>query len=140
MALVKIDPAMQLVEESMFYHVFLYSFLFLLFANVLTFNVLNVKRNIMFNLFEYSQFLVRPVFLERSFDNRYNAIVNEHPQTIAVITTCLPPARAAHIIEGLPPERQLSVIRRIASLRQIELAMLIPSNAEISANITCSFQ
>lgn len=45
-------------------------------------------------------------------------IIDEHPQTIALILTHLPPAKAAEVIGGLPSERQLAVIRRIAHMGQ----------------------
>jgi len=52
------------------------------------------------------------------------AVMDEHPQTIAVIVSYLQPTQIAYIIEGLPPERQLSVIRRMTSMRRIEGAVL----------------
>lgn len=45
-------------------------------------------------------------------------IIDEHPQTIALIMSHLPPAFGAEIMKGLPPERQLSVVRRIAKMGQ----------------------
>ena len=45
-------------------------------------------------------------------------IQDEHPQTIALILSHLPPSQAADIISGLPGERQLSVIRRVATMGQ----------------------
>ena len=50
--------------------------------------------------------------------NLLTFIVDEHPQTIALIISHLPPAQAADIMSGLPPERQLSVIRRVAIMGQ----------------------
>lgn len=50
--------------------------------------------------------------------NLLTFIIDEHPQTIAVILCHLPPAQAAEIMRGLPPERQTSVIRRIAIMGQ----------------------
>jgi len=43
-------------------------------------------------------------------------IMDEHPQTIAVILSHLPPSYGATIIAELPPERQLAVVRRIATM------------------------
>lgn len=45
-------------------------------------------------------------------------IVDEHPQTIALILSHLPSASSASILAGLPPERQLSVVQRIAAMGQ----------------------
>ena len=45
-------------------------------------------------------------------------IIDEHPQTIALILSHLPPAFGAEIIAGLPSDRQLAVIRRIANMGQ----------------------
>ena len=50
--------------------------------------------------------------------NLHTFIVDEHPQTIAVILCHLPASQAAEILRGLPPERQISVIRRIATMGQ----------------------
>jgi len=45
-------------------------------------------------------------------------INDEHPQTIALILSHLPPAYGAQIIAGLTPERQMSVIQRVAHMGQ----------------------
>jgi flagellar motor switch protein FliG len=45
-------------------------------------------------------------------------IIDEHPQTIALILSHLPPAFGAEIIAGLPSDRQLAVIRRVATMGQ----------------------
>ena len=50
--------------------------------------------------------------------NLLTFIMDEHPQTIALILSHLQPQQAAEIIKGLPPERQLSVIRRVATMGQ----------------------
>jgi flagellar motor switch protein FliG len=50
--------------------------------------------------------------------NLLTFIIDEHPQTIALILSHLPPAYGAEIIKGLPPERQLAVIRRVATMGQ----------------------
>jgi flagellar motor switch protein FliG len=50
--------------------------------------------------------------------NLLTFIIDEHPQTIAVILCHLPAAQAAEIMRGLPPDRQISVIRRIAIMGQ----------------------
>ena len=50
--------------------------------------------------------------------NLLTFIVDEHPQTIALILSHVPPSQASDIISGLPAERQLSVIRRVATMQQ----------------------
>jgi flagellar motor switch protein FliG len=50
--------------------------------------------------------------------NLMTFILDEHPQTIALVLSHLPPAYGAEIIKGLPAERQLAVIRRIAHMGQ----------------------
>lgn len=50
--------------------------------------------------------------------NLLTFIIDEHPQTIALILSHLPPSYGAEIIKGLPAERQLAVIRRIAHMGQ----------------------
>jgi flagellar motor switch protein FliG len=42
----------------------------------------------------------------------------EHPQTIALILSHLPPPAGAAILAGLPPDRQIQVVQRIAYMGQ----------------------
>lgn len=58
-------------------------------------------------------------FLQRvDSQNLLTFIMEEHPQTIALILTHLSPQQAAEVVSGLPSERQLAVIRRIAAMTQ----------------------
>ncbi|HTN76536.1 MAG TPA: flagellar motor switch protein FliG [Pirellulaceae bacterium] len=50
--------------------------------------------------------------------NLLTFVIDEHPQTIALILSHLNPNFGAQIIGGLPTERQLAVIRRIANMGQ----------------------
>ncbi|HUT93099.1 MAG TPA: flagellar motor switch protein FliG [Thermoguttaceae bacterium] len=50
--------------------------------------------------------------------NLLTFIVDEHPQTIALILSHVPPSQAADILSGLPGPRQMSVVRRIATMGQ----------------------
>jgi flagellar motor switch protein FliG len=50
--------------------------------------------------------------------NLQTFIIDEHPQTIALILSHLPSSFGAEIIGGLPSDRQLAVIRRIANMGQ----------------------
>jgi flagellar motor switch protein FliG len=45
-------------------------------------------------------------------------LAGEHPQTIALVLSHLPPTMASDILVGLGPERQVSVIERIANMEQ----------------------
>ncbi|HUY32482.1 MAG TPA: hypothetical protein VMV69_06845 [Pirellulales bacterium] len=58
-------------------------------------------------------------FLEEiSGRNLLAFIIDEHPQTIALILAHSQPAQAADVISGLSSDRRLDVLRRIASMRQ----------------------
>lgn len=50
--------------------------------------------------------------------NLLTFIIDEHPQTIALILSHLPPSYGAEILGGLPSERQMAVVRRIATMGQ----------------------
>lgn len=50
--------------------------------------------------------------------NLLTFIVDEHPQTIALILSHMAPKYGAQIIAGLPPNRQQQVVRRIAQMGQ----------------------
>ena len=45
-------------------------------------------------------------------------VIDEHPQTIALIMSHLPAGFGAEILAGLPPERQIAVVRRMATMSQ----------------------
>jgi flagellar motor switch protein FliG len=45
-------------------------------------------------------------------------IIDEHPQTIALVMSHLPPTFGAEILSGLPEERRMLVVRRIATMGQ----------------------
>lgn len=48
--------------------------------------------------------------------NLLTYLIDEHPQTIALILSHLPPNHGAEILAGLPEARRLSVVRRIATM------------------------
>jgi flagellar motor switch protein FliG len=62
----------------------------------------------------------RPFAFLKKIDpqNVLTFVMDEHPQTIALILSHLPPQFGAEIIKGLPNDRQLAVIRRIAHMGQ----------------------
>lgn len=45
-------------------------------------------------------------------------VIDEHPQTIALIMSYLPATYGSEILAGLPPDRQLQVVRRMATMSQ----------------------
>lgn len=51
-------------------------------------------------------------------DTLLNLIAEEHPQTIALVLSYLPPRQAATVLAELPPEGQLAVVCRIALLSE----------------------
>ena len=56
----------------------------------------------------------------KNVDNQHllTFIMDEHPQTIALVLSHMGPAQGAEILSGLPTETQLNVIRRVASMGQ----------------------
>ena len=50
--------------------------------------------------------------------NLITFLIDEHPQTIALIMSHLPPTYGAEILSGLTEDRQLQVIRRVANMGQ----------------------
>ena len=50
--------------------------------------------------------------------NIHSYMMDEHPQTIALVLSYLPPVYGAEIITNLPEEKQMSVIRRVANMGQ----------------------
>ena len=61
---------------------------------------------------------VRPFEFVRKTDagQLLNFIQDEHPQTIALILSYLPPAQSAAVISSLPPDKQSDVAKRIAQM------------------------
>lgn len=51
-------------------------------------------------------------------ENLITFLAEEHPQTIALILSHLPPSMASEILVGLPKERQVEVMMRIAHMDQ----------------------
>lgn len=50
--------------------------------------------------------------------NLLTFIQDEHPQTIALILSHLPPTKASEILVGLPATKQIEVVKRIANMEQ----------------------
>ncbi|MBM4001929.1 MAG: flagellar motor switch protein FliG [Planctomycetes bacterium] len=56
--------------------------------------------------------------------NLLTFVIDEHPQTIALILSHMAPKYGAQIIAGLPPNRQQQVVRRIAQMGQTNLEVI----------------
>ncbi len=58
-------------------------------------------------------------FLQKTeTENLLTFLGGEHPQTIALVLSHIPPAMAAEILVGLPADRQVEVVSRIANMDQ----------------------
>lgn len=71
-------------------------------------------------------------------------VIDEHPQTIALILAHLPSSFGAEILAGLPQDRQLAVVRRMANMSQTnpEIIREVESGLErrMSSVMSQSFQ
>lgn len=72
-------------------------------------------------------------------DNLVTFIVEEHPQTIALIMSHLPSALAAEVLSGLPSNKQIEVIRRIASMEQTNPEVVRDVEATLEKRMTSTF-
>jgi flagellar motor switch protein FliG len=69
---------------------------------------------------------------DRHPDDIRRLLLEEQPQTIAVITAQLSPALSATVLAGLPPDRQAEVLERVARLG--------PTDPEILADIAAALK
>ncbi len=53
---------------------------------------------------------------ELEADQIMNVLKTERPQTVALVTSCLPPARASQVLALLPPDLRERVVERVATL------------------------
>ncbi len=65
-------------------------------------------------------------------ENILTFIQDEHPQTIALIISYLPPKKAGEIIGGLPARKQIDVVKRVANMEH--------TTPEIIANVEKSLE
>lgn len=68
----------------------------------------------------------RPFSVARKADSQQllSLIMNEHPQTIALILCYIQPEKAAQILSGLPEEIQSDVAKRIAAMKSTSPAVV----------------
>ncbi len=79
-------------------------------------------------------------FLQKAgAENLLTFIVEEHPQTIALILSHLPPTLGAEALSGLPSNKQLEVIRRIATMEQTSPEVVHDVEASLEKRMTSTF-
>jgi flagellar motor switch protein FliG len=76
-------------------------------------------------------------FLQKAgAENLLTFILEEHPQTIALIMSHLPPGMAAEVLGGLPADKQLDVVRRIAAMEQTSPEVVREVEASLQSRMT----
>lgn len=79
-------------------------------------------------------------FLQKAgADNLLTFIVEEHPQTIALIMSHLPTALAAEVLSGLPTNKQLEVVTRIANMEQTSPEVIEDIEASLEKRMKSTF-
>ena len=79
-------------------------------------------------------------FLQKAgASNLLTFVVEEHPQTIALIMSHLPTALAAEVLSGLPGPKQLEVIRRVAHMEQTSPEVIRDVEKSLESRMTSTF-
>lgn len=79
-------------------------------------------------------------FLQKAgADNLLAFIVEEHPQTIALVMSHVPAPLAAEVLSGLPSNKQLDVIRRIANMEQTSPEVIQDVEASLESRMKTTF-
>ena len=79
-------------------------------------------------------------FLQKAgAENLLTFIIEEHPQTIALIMSHLPASLSAEVLSGLPSNKQLEVIRRIANMEQTNPEVVRDVEASLEKRMTSTF-
>ncbi len=79
-------------------------------------------------------------FLHKSgAENLLTFVVEEHPQTIALILSHLPASLAAQVLAGLPSTKQLEVVRRIATMEQTSPEVVRDVEKSLEGRMTSTF-
>src|SRR5262245_12256184 len=79
-------------------------------------------------------------FLHKSApENLLTFVVEEHPQTIALILSHLPAGLAAQVLSGLPSTKQLEVVRRIATMEQTSPEVVHEVEKSLESRMTSTF-
>jgi flagellar motor switch protein FliG len=72
-------------------------------------------------------------------DNLLTFIVEEHPQTIALVMSHLPPNVSAEVLAGLPITKQTEVVRRIANMEQTSPEVVQDVEKGLERRMTSTF-
>jgi len=72
-------------------------------------------------------------------ENLLTFVVEEHPQTIALILSHLPAGLAAQVLSGLPSSKQLEVVRRIATMQQTSPEVVHDVEKSLESRMTSTF-
>lgn len=72
-------------------------------------------------------------------ENLATFIMEEHPQTIALIMSHLQPAMAAEVLSSLPSNKQMEVIRRVANMEQTNPEVVRDVEATLEKRMTSTF-
>jgi flagellar motor switch protein FliG len=72
-------------------------------------------------------------------ENLLTFVVEEHPQTIALILSHLPANLAAQVLSGLPSTKQLEVVRRVATMEQTSPEVVRDVEKSLEGRMTSTF-
>jgi flagellar motor switch protein FliG len=72
-------------------------------------------------------------------ENLLTFVVEEHPQTIALILSHLPAPLAAQVLSGLPSTKQLEVVRRVATMEQTSPEVVHDVEKSLEGRMTTTF-
>lgn len=72
-------------------------------------------------------------------ENVLTFVVEEHPQTIALILSHLPAGLAAQVLSGLPSTKQLDVVRRVATMEQTSPEVVQDVEKSLESRMTSTF-
>ncbi len=72
-------------------------------------------------------------------ENVLTFVIEEHPQTIALILSHLPSGLAAQVLSGLPSTKQLEVVRRIATMEQTSPEVVRDVEKSLEGRMTSTF-
>src|SRR5579872_540816 len=72
-------------------------------------------------------------------ENLLTFVIEEHPQTIALILSHLPSSLSAQVLSKLPSNKQLEVVRRVASMEQTSPEVVRDVEKSLESRMTSMF-